>query len=215
MKTILRIACLAMLSASTLASQGVIIPSSGQAFGSSGGTLPQGVAYSLLTRREGLGKLQVTRLSAVILWRDLYSPDSADYSDKAWKEGQRAFGLKRTIASDSGRLLAGSYQGGIAYSAEFDEGFRWLWVLGNQFAIPQPDSTLVIMVEQTNGKGGAPRIAGVERLVARLPDNYFGKTWRAGDTTFTVRAVDPPDVLLKTLNQSPVIARFIKFAAIR
>jgi hypothetical protein len=92
-----------------------------------------------------------------------------------------------------------------------DEDHRTLTVEGKRFALPTADSALVVMVNVA--PNGLPRAVTTSAIPAEaLPDEYWGKHWQSGDTSFFVHPdFDKQMSMLRTaLARSPAVAAFLE-----
>ena len=162
-----------------------------------------------MTLHEGQGRDRREWLQAVVLWRasdrigDGYSSDVAPLIERARRTAQFA-------SAEAGRqFLGGFYSNGFHY-ADYSADRRRLWVLGREYALPERDSALVVMVDRVDGVGGPVVIAGYAYMTAQLPERYWLKSWMSGDTTFMVHPRDQQHLLLEALRGVTAVRAFIE-----
>jgi hypothetical protein len=111
-------------------------------------------------------------------------------------------------AEDRGRrVLTGATMSGVSFpSYEVSRDHDTLFVLGRTMVIPSDDSTLVVMVDRDNA--GRSNVA-TATIRAELPQDYWPKSWRNGDTTFFVRPSRAGVHLRDALRAVPGIELFL------
>lgn len=151
-------------------------------------------------------------MSYVVLWRGQAAWRSPRRIDPvAQKEGERSYREASAAATLAGHSFMGSYAGSYAYWAELDNKDNAIYVLGQQYHIPERDSTLVILVDRADGVGGAPFIVGTAVIDGRMSSAAAPKTWVSGDTIFTVRSKHTGvDDFFAALKKDPAIAAFLQ-----
>lgn len=146
----------------------------------------------------------------VILWRGQPGWESDVGVNAAQRDAaKRMFDQARIAAltADHGFLGGG---GGHPYWAEIDRQNRKISVLGREFDLPARGSALVVLVDRLDGIGGPTTVIGSAVVDGQLGPEVRTKTWRSGDTTFTVSpSKSGIDVFLETLKEDPLIAAFL------
>lgn len=158
-----------------------------------------------MTLHEGNDASGRQWLQAVVLWRSSSSLNSG-YSSADARDFQRVANAARSASQDQGRVhLGGVHANGYQY-AEYDR--ERLWVLDQEFVLPQRDSALVVMVDVGTAPNTA-RVVGYSYIGAQMPDGFWSKSWSSGDTTFIVRSRNHQELLIQALRASPVVRAFI------
>lgn len=143
-----------------------------------------------------------THPGALLVWR----------GDPGWVNGKtREEQLQRRLesrdlqrdAEDAGVTFEGSARA----HALIDADRNGLTVEGQHFALaPTGDSVLVVMV--TVAANDAGRL--VRTLWLPQVPKSENKRWTSGDTTFTIYAPDPMDLLMAALKKTPEGATFLR-----
>jgi len=168
-------------------------------------TVSPRVQAGQMTLHEGGDTSGRQWLQAVVLWRSSSSLSSG-YSSADARDFQRVANAARSASQDQGRVhLGGVHANGYQY-AEYDR--ERLWVLDQEFVLPQRDSALVVMVDVGTAPNTA-RVVGYSYIGAQMPDSFWSKSWSSGDTTFIVRSRNPQDLLTQALRASPIVRAFI------
>lgn len=187
---------------------------SAQRSGSSGGTHQlsarvQVTYQSSYTESPTTGRSDWMRF--VVLWRGQPGWQMSHMTPEQRAEADRIGREAMAAATLANRSLMGSPGGAVPYWAELDRDNNKLFVLGNQYTIPERDSTLVILVDHVDHVGGDPAIVAAAMLDGRMSSDFAGKTWVSGDTTFTIRpSKSQLDVFLETLRKDPAVAAFVQ-----
>ena len=103
----------------------------------------------------------------------------------------------------------GGRSGSIIQDLAIDSADGRLRVRDRVFEIPERDSALVVMVDMTRDSAYTPVIVGHAYVPADLPDGYWSKMWRSGDTTFIVHPRKSDEMLTRLLRTNPSIAAFL------
>jgi len=169
------------------------------------GRLDERTRYSVVT---GVGQgSEHGPLLAVVLWRGAPGWEHVPPADRARVDSVYRWAQLR--ADEANRSFFGN---GLAYGL-MDRAYRELIVEGRHFPLTPGDSALVVMVTVGPNANALPRLVTAARIrVAALPDAFWPKSWRSGDTTFLVRPTYPRDVemLRKALLESPAVAAYLR-----
>jgi len=168
------------------------------------GRIDDRTEYAVLQGTGSIGDRHAP-LVAIVLWRgDDKWPDGSEaqrrYADSVYRYARRD-------AEDRGWSFFGS---GYAYGLR-SEDRRQLSVEGHTFEIGRTDSALVVMV--SIAAFGLPRVVTTARIAADVvPDAFWPRTWRSGDTTFFVNPQYPRDMemLRQALKTSTVVRDFLR-----
>jgi hypothetical protein len=147
----------------------------------------------------------------VILWRGQSGWHSPRMSQAEARESQQAFRAAQATAMLNDRSLLGGSAGSVNYWAEIDHEHKAVIVLGNTYAIPERDSTLVLLVDRVDGVGGQSVVLAAAVVDGRL-STQKEKSWVSGDTTFIVRPHTQSglDEFLERLKKDPLVAAFLQ-----
>lgn len=111
--------------------------------------------------------------------------------------------------------LAGAERGAGTSGGNLALGITYALVQAHDGSSPherQWISAIVVLVDQSDRAGGPPEIAGTWYIPAALPNQFWSKTWRSGDTTFFVHP--PPQrtqaLLTAALSTVPTLRAFLK-----
>ncbi|MGH9885827.1 MAG: hypothetical protein ACREBE_09880, partial [bacterium] len=124
-------------------------------------------------------------MSYVVLWRGQAgwgTPRSGNPAVAAEMARQQMEAQLAVMAAD--RVFMGGSNGSISYGSEIDRRGSRLYLLGQEYAIPERDSALVIMIDRVDGIGGPPVVVAAAVIDGRLPPEVQSKTWISGETTF-------------------------------
>jgi hypothetical protein len=176
--------------------------------GYGGCTVPRPFHCVMVHSSEGQGAEQRTWVNAIILWRVprwRLQPDSArtDSIERAYR--RREYALR-----DSGWAPVGGRSLDIVHEGEIDARRTTIRVRDRLFPLPQRDSALVLMLDQTRDSSFTPNVVGTAYVPAVMPDGYWTKSWTSGDTTFTVRPRRSAEVLTDLLRANPAVRRFLE-----
>jgi hypothetical protein len=147
----------------------------------------------------------------IVLWRGQPGWRFAKTSVAERDDAERVRREVAAAAALANRTVMGNFANGPSYFAELDRDNNALYVLGNRYAIPSRDSTLVILVDRIDRLGGPPFVVGAAVIDGRMSSEFVPKTWVSGDTTFTVRPSKTAlDLFLETLKKDPAVAAFLQ-----
>jgi hypothetical protein len=192
----------------------IAAPVAAQRSGSSGGTTKLSERVEITyqqsyTESPSAGRADWMRF--IVLWRGQPGWQRTRTDPAARAESERVFREASAAATLANRSLMGLSGGAAPFWAELDRENNQLYVLGNQYAIPQRDSTLVILVDRIDGVGGPSFVVGAAVIDGHMSSDFVPKTWVSGDTTFTVRPSKTGlDMFLESLKKDPAIAAFLQ-----
>ena len=176
--------------------------------GYGGCTVPRPFHCVMVHSSEGSGAEQQSRVNAIVLWRVprwRLQPDSArtDSIERAYR--RREFALR-----DSGWAPVGGRSLDVVHEGDIDLRRTTIRVGDRLFPLPQRDSALVLMIDQTRDSAFTPHVVGTAYVPAVLPEGYWSRSWTSGDTTFFVRPRRSAEVLTDVLRRNPAVRRFLE-----
>ncbi len=177
--------------------------------GTSTGTLSPAVSYSLIEAHRGAGLNEQHAIKAIVLWRnsDIGRVPPARSASDTLHGARQPFRALERAAEDSGRWFVGQQHGTSVSNAEYDPTRGRLFLLGRAFDIPSGDTAIVILVDHSDGIGGAPTIAATAYMPATMPDAFWPKSWTSGDTTYFVHTHhgESEQMLMASLRRVPAL----------
>jgi hypothetical protein len=164
------------------------------------GRLDSQTQYDILAG-TGIGGMHGPLL-AVILW---HGPNNWYDSRSDMARDDSVYRAVSRRAQDEGRSFFGSGRAYGIWSAHRDTVF----VEGKAIRLQQSDSAVVVMVAVA--ANGTRTVHTAKMRSSLVPENFWGRTWSSGDTTFIVRVRYPKDVelLRGALLQVPAVAAYL------
>lgn len=192
----------------------IVAPIGAQRAGSSGGTTRLSDRVEITYQQsyaESPAGGRADWMRFIVLWRGQPGWRTVKVSDAERLESERAYREASAAAQLANRSVMGLTGGAAAFWTELDREHNQLYLLGNQYSIPERDSTLVILVDRADRIGGPVYVVGAAVIDGRMSSDLVPKTWVSGDTTFTVRpAKTALSVFLESLKKDPVVAAFLQ-----
>ena len=179
--------------------------------GSHGGTLTPRIVYAAIDARQDSAGQRSEWLRAIVLWRGApgWMQANADPArTRAASDGYRRLTSQALLAD---RTVLGHSGLGTVNLAEMDANRRTLYVHGRELAIPERDSTLVVLIDDFDGSRGTPRIVGTVFVKGTVPSDAQQRSWTSGDTTYIVRPKRTREAVIReALEQSEVARDFLR-----